>query len=255
MESSRYLECLAADYDLLRDAASSAGLEKPVPSCPGWTVADLVAHTGEVYLHKAVVMREGKWPDPWPPEGHPADPFKLLDLGYHEVTGEFASRPPDEASLTWYAPDQTVGFWLRRMAQETVVHRMDAELAAGRPVTAAPDDLATDGVDEALTCFLAYGSVQWPDEYATLEGSHLAGDAGTDAIVVTAGPVSWTVRPTPRSVTVADGGDGTARVVVSAGPAAMLGWLWGRAGDDVISVSGDPAWAAYLRRLLGAVTG
>jgi uncharacterized protein (TIGR03083 family) len=255
MESSLYLDCLAADYRLLRDAASSVAPDTPVPSCPGWTVADLVAHTGEVYLHKATVMREGKWPDPWPPEGHPADPFALLDLGYREVTAEFAARPPEETSLTWFGPEQTVGFWIRRMAQETVVHRMDAELAEGEPLTPAPDDLAVDGVDEVLKRFLDYGSRQWPDEYATVPGGHLTGDAGADTIVVNAGPASWTVRPTPRSVTVTDGADDAARARVSAAPDAVLSWLWGRAGDSVIRVAGDPAWAAYLRRLLSAVTG
>jgi uncharacterized protein (TIGR03083 family) len=255
MDTTRYLAGLAADYDLLRDAASSTGLDRPVPSCPGWTAADLVTHVGHVYLHKAAVMREAKWPEPWPPDGLPADPLAVLDLGYRDLTAEFAGRQPDEPSLTWYGPEQTVGFWIRRMAQETVVHRMDAQLAAGVSVTPAPDDLGIDGVDEALKRFLDYGSVQWPGEYATVEGGHLASDAGTDTIVVTAGPAAWTVRPTPKSVSVTDGTDSAARAEVSADPDATLRWLWRRAGDDVVTVTGDPAWAAYLRRLMGAVTG
>lgn len=254
METTRYLDCLAADYAALRAAAVSAGMGAPVPSCPGWTAADLVAHVGEVYLHKTVVMREGKWPDPWPPDDHPADPLTLLDLGYRELTAEFAARPAGQPSLTWYGPDQTVGFWIRRMAQETVVHRMDAQLAAGVPVTAAPDDLAIDGVDEVLGRFLAYGSAEWPEEYATVAGGHLPGADGTSAVVVTAGPASWTVRPAPAAVTVTDGADRAARAVVSAAPDAMLRWLWGRAGDEEVTMTGDPEWTGYLRRLLAAVT-
>jgi uncharacterized protein (TIGR03083 family) len=254
MESSRYLDCLAADYASLRAAAASADPAAPVPSCPGWTVTELVDHTGVTYLHKVATMREGKWPDPWPSPDVPDDPFGALDAGYRELTAEFAARQPDEPSLTWYEPEQTVGFWIRRMAQESVVHRIDAQLAAGEPVTPAPDDLAVDGVDEVLRRFLAYGSVAWPEEYAALAGEHLASDAGTDTIVVAAGPVSWTVRPTPHSVSVADGSDDAARAQVSAGPDAMLRWLWGRAGDDAVAVTGDVAWVAYLRRLLAAVT-
>lgn len=255
METMRYLECLAAEHELLRDAAASVGLDQPVPSCPGWTVGDLVTHVGHVYLHKAAVMRQEKWPDPWPPEGLPADPLSVLDFGYRDLTAEFASRQPDSPALTWYGPEQTVGFWIRRMAQETVVHRMDAQLAARVPLTPVPDDLGIDGVDEVLERFLGYGSVEWPEEYATLEGGHLAGDAGTDAIVVTAGPVSWTVHPTPKSVTITDGADSEARAEVSADPDATLRWLWGRAGDDAVTATGDPAWAAYLRRLMASVTG
>jgi uncharacterized protein (TIGR03083 family) len=255
METTRYLDCLGDDYRMLRSAAASAGLGDPVPSCPGWTVADLVSHVGEVYLHKVTAMRDSKWPDPWPPEEHAnVEPLTLLDRGYRELTAEFASRSPGDPALTWYAPEQTVGFWIRRMAQETVVHRMDAQLAAGEPLTPAPDDLTIDGADEVLKRFLDYGAATWPEEYAAVEGGHLAGDDGTDTVVVTVGPVSWTVRPTPSSVSVADGGDEAARAVVSAAPDAMLRWLWGRADDGVITVSGDPEWAAYLRRLLAAVT-
>jgi uncharacterized protein (TIGR03083 family) len=259
METARYLDCLAQDYALLLSATVSASLETPVPSCPGWTVADLAAHVGEVYLHKATVMRDDKWPDPWPPAEHSGlPPLTLLDDGYHELTAEFAARSPDDPSPTWYEPEQTVGFWIRRMEQETVVHRMDAQLAAGLPVTPAPDDLATDGVDEALKRFLAYGSVQWPDEYATVRGGHLATAEGTDTIIVIAGAgtgqTSWTVRPTPATVTVTDGRADGVRAEIAAGPDAMLRWLWGRVGDDAVMVTGDPDWAAYLRRLLGALT-
>jgi uncharacterized protein (TIGR03083 family) len=256
MDTARYLDCLAQDYALFRSAAASASLEASVPSCPDWTVADLVAHVGEVYLHKATVMRDDKWPDPWPPPEHASlPPVTLLDDGYRELTAEFAARSPDDPSPTWYEPEQTVGFWIRRMAQETVVHRMDAQLTAGVPVTPAPDDLAADGVDEVLKRFLAYGSRQWPDEYAMLEGGHLATGDGADTVVVTAGQVSWTVRPTAVSVTVTDGRADGARAEIAAAPDAMLCWLWGRVGDDVVTVTGDLDWAAYLRRLLAALTG
>jgi len=255
MRTERYLDCLAADYASLRAAAAATALGNPVPSCPDWTVADLVTHVGEVYLHKVAVMRTGKMPDPWPPPEH-ADvaPLVLLDQGYAELTAEFASRPPDEPSPTWYEPEQTVGFWIRRMAQETVVHRMDAELAAGVPLTPAPADLAVDGVDEVLTRMLAYLSVTWPEDYAEVAGGHLAGDDGADTILVTAGPARWTVRPTTVSVTVTEGAADAARTEVRADPDTMLRWLWGRADDDAVRVTGDPAWAAYLRRLLAALT-
>jgi uncharacterized protein (TIGR03083 family) len=255
MQTTRYLDCLGSDYASLRSAAAAAALEDPVPSCQGWTVADLATHVGEVYLHKATIMRDGAWPDPWPPaELAAVAPLALLDRGYRELTAEFAARPPGQTTPTWYEPEQTVGFWIRRMAQETVVHRMDAQLAAGLPLTPVPDDLAVDGVDEVLYRFLAYGSAEWPEEFAEIEGGHLAGADGADAVVVTAAATSWTVRPTPLAVTVTDGRADGARAEVAAGPDAMLRWLWGRSADGAVTVTGDQAWAAYLRRLLAAVT-
>ena len=255
MDDSRYLECLAADYGDLRDAATSVELTAPVPSCPGWTVSDLVVHVAEVYLHKATVMRTGEVPRPWPPPGLAAEvPLALLGRAYGQLTAEFSAREPGTRAVTWYDPDQTVAFWIRRMAQETAVHRIDAELAAGLPVTTAPADLAVDGVDEVLKRMLAFGSAAWPEEFAEMAGEHLASEGGRDTITVAAGRAAWTVRPSPRQVVVEDGAADGARAVVEGRPDLLLRWLWGRAGDDAVRLAGDPAWADYLRRMLAAVT-
>jgi len=250
MDESRYLQCLAADYADLRDAAAAVELTVPVPTCPGWTMGDLVYHVAEVYLHKATLMR-GESDEDWPPPGTEQEAkLALLGRTYGELIAEFAARQPTDPAPTWYDPDQTVAFWIRRMAQETVVHRIDAELAAGLPVTPVPDDLALDGVDEVLKRFLAYDAEALDD----LEGGHLARDGSQDAITVLAGQTAWAVRPAPREVVVDDGAADHPRVVIQAAPDPMLRWLWGRAGDDAVTFTGDPAWAAYLRRLLAATT-
>ena len=161
MEYSRFLDCLAADFARLR-AVAPIDLAAAVPSCPGWTVADLTRHVGEVYLHKTLAMREGAEPDPWPPEGlDDEEPLALLDRAYAGLLGEFAVRKPEDPAGTWYTPDQTVGFWIRRMAQETVIHRIDAELGTGQPVAPVPADLAVDGIDELLKVFVAFSVAEW----------------------------------------------------------------------------------------------
>jgi len=254
MDDSRYLECLAADYGDLRDAAATVELSVPVPTCPGWIMGDLVFHVAEVYLHKVTVMRTGEWPEQWPLPGADQEAeLPMLGRGYGELIAEFSARQPSDATPTWYDPDQTVAFWIRRMAQETVVHRIDAELAAGLPVTAVPDDLAVDGVDEVLKRFLGYDA----EGLDQLEGGHLAGDGAGDTITVLAGQAVWTVRPSPRRVVVDDGASDNPRVVIQAAPDPMLRWLWGRAGavdGEAVRLTGDPAWAAYLRRMLVATT-
>jgi uncharacterized protein (TIGR03083 family) len=254
MESARYLECLTSEYGMLRGAAESAGLDAPVPSCPDWMVRDLVEHLAEVYLHKVTAMRLGEWPDPWPPDLSGESPRQLLGRAYSELIGEFAARPPGAPSPTWYEPQQEVAFWNRRMAQETVIHRIDAELAARLPVTPVPDDIALDGIDEVLTRFLAYGSSAWPDEFAAAADGHLESGKGDDIIAVRSGGVAWTVRPWPDRVEVDDDSSGQVHAVVEAAPDAMLRWLWGRAHDREVTVSGDVVWSGYLRRLLSAAT-
>jgi len=255
MDDAAFLDHLASDYAHLRDAADAAEPVVPVPACPGWTMADLVSHVAVVYLHKVTIMRTGLWPQSWPPAGLAEEPpLPLLRRAYGELTEAFAEHAPADPTPTWYDPDQTVAFWIRRMAQETVIHRIDAEQAAGLPVTPVPDDLAVDGADEVLKRFLAYDSVHWPDEFSQLKGGHLAGEGGRDAITVMAGETAWTVRPSPREVLVEDGASDDPTVVVEAAPGRMLRWLWGRAGDDAVGVTGDPEWARYLRRMMAEVT-
>ncbi|WP_219463437.1 maleylpyruvate isomerase N-terminal domain-containing protein, partial [Nonomuraea rhizosphaerae] len=235
-------------------AAAAAPPAAAVPSCPGWTAAGLVTHVTEVYLHKTETMRRGEWPDPWPPDLSGEEPLAALDRSYAELTGEFAARAPGDHALTWYDPDQSVGFWIRRMAQETVVHRMDAELAAGVPVTPAADDLALDGVDEGLRVMLAYELALYPDGFTDVMRDDLKG-----AIAVVAGERAWIVRPSAGGAAedvvedeAADKAVERAEAVVSGSPDQVLRWLWGR-GDE-IAVAGNPEYATYLRKLVAVAT-
>jgi uncharacterized protein (TIGR03083 family) len=244
MENSRLLECLPDDYARLR-AAAAQDLSANVPSCPGWTMTDLVRHVAEVYLHKVEAMRRQKEPDPWPPvEIEGDEPLGLLDRAWADLTQEFADRTPDMMAYTFYEPDQTVGFWIRRMAQETVVHRVDAELALGGDIAAVPDDLAVDGVDEILMIFLGYGSQRWHDYFA-----EALRDADTRPVLVTTAGYAWQISATPAGVYVSPGGATDVAATISGSPDAMLRWLWGRGGDGV-NVAGDDAMVTQLRRLL-----
>ena len=251
MDSTRLNECLNQDFALLRTAVTTTDPKTRVPSCPDWTVDDLADHVAHVYLHKAESIRLGAFPDPWPPEQVNPDTLARLDENFAALQAQFAAHSPADHAATWHDVDQTVGFWIRRMAQETVIHRIDAELAAGLPVTPVPDDLAADGVDEVLKRMLAYGSVTWPEDFAEMEGEHLVGPG---EITVAAGQAAWTVRPSPHAVEVEDGASDDPRAVVDGPAGNVLRWLWGRAGDDAIRITGDAAWADYLRRLLAVAT-
>ncbi|MEV4070236.1 maleylpyruvate isomerase N-terminal domain-containing protein [Nonomuraea fuscirosea] len=137
-----------------------------------------------------------------------------------ELRGELASRPPEEQALTWYDPDQTVGFWARRMALETAVHRVDAELAAGEPIMPIPADLAVDGIDEILVTFLAFASRQWPEDF----GDALAGADGR-AVSITTGANGWLVRLAASGVEVA-GDDAPGEASISGAPHDVLRFAW-----------------------------
>jgi uncharacterized protein (TIGR03083 family) len=241
MERSRLLQCLAADYLRLREVAAT-GLNAKVPSCPGWTVSDLVRHVGEVYLHKATVMQTGAWPEPWPPSTTAIeDPIALLDRAYGAVTHEFSRRGDSDRALTWHQPDQTVKFWIRRMAHESVIHRLDAELA--HDVESAPiaDDLALDGIDEILQVMVGYCSHTWREELADL----LSTAKGRTIRIQVATPPASTAWPTPSgAIFSADASSADPAFASGAFPAAPAS-----------SAGGSPASSAGPASTAGAQPG
>jgi uncharacterized protein (TIGR03083 family) len=245
MDNQRLRDCLAADFGRLREVANGADLDAKVPSCPDWTTADLLRHVGEVYLHKTECMRLDREPDPWPPEGLASEPpLDLLDRSYSALTSEFAARRPEDHAFTWYGPDQSVGFWIRRMAQETVIHRVDAELAAGAQVAAIPDDLAADGIDELLAIFVQFGTTNYLEYFPELTG--LAGDR---AVSVVTPQRSWLLSLTPTGARVAEPGPDHARVTVEGPAQEVLLRLWNRGGQGV-TVTGDEETAALLHQVM-----
>jgi uncharacterized protein (TIGR03083 family) len=251
MENSRFLECLAADYARIR-AVAPGSLDRRVPSCPDWTVTDLVQHVGTVYLHKVATMREGAAPAPWPPAGlNEEEPVALLDRAYAALIDEFARRAPEDFASTWYDPDQTVGFWIRRMAQETVIHRIDAELAAAEPVTTVPDDLAIDGVDELLKTFIAYDAKKYPEDYA-----EVLDQSPGRSYTISANGVEWLVGTAPGSFSVGGGPGMTPATftdtdtTISGTPTALLRWAWNRDAPGeppAISINGNPDLTEFRR--------
>jgi uncharacterized protein (TIGR03083 family) len=239
-----YLSALEADYRRLAEVTSGDQGMK-VPTCPEWTIADLVNHIAHVYLHKVQCMRLNAFPKPWPPEPTGETPSQMLERGYAELSAEFAQRPAESAAATWFDPDQTVGFWRRRMAQETVIHRIDAELAAGVPSEPIRADLALDGIDEILKIVLAWSSGQWIDEFTdTLSKG--------DGSVLIIG--RWLVSWNSSSISVSDEGIESGDAAVNGSADAVLRWLWRRADDSAVQLTGDLAKVAQMQELLRVAT-
>jgi uncharacterized protein (TIGR03083 family) len=242
MDATTLTSRLAHEYGLLRAALDAADPKAGVPTCPDWTVADLEEHVTAVYLHKVETMRQGAFPKPWPP----TEGVGTLEDAYAALVSEFAARKPEDHSVTWFEPDQTVGFWIRRMAQETAIHRVDAALAAGIDVTPIEPDLAVDGIDEVLG-WVVHAVVAWPDEFADVFAK-----PDLRPVRLTTRGSSWTIRATPDSVQIDSGPDlSEAAATVTGSPDALYRWLWNR-GDDP-AIDGDPALIAQLKALTGPV--
>ena len=241
-----YLSHLDADSHLLA-AAATQGLDADVPCCPGWTVTELVTHVAEVHSQKADIVEQGlvdKWPvrSAMPIESDPLNWYRAEASRLYQI---LSATDPAAPAKTW-ADEQTVGFWIRRMAQETVVHRIDAEQAHGYE-SEIDLELATDGVAELFDVFIT----RYPDwaDYTP----------GDDVIRIETGGREWTVRfgrfvgaKRDRDYdmpTVVLEPDATAGTVVSGDPDRVLLWMWGRAPIDDVTVSGDVALAHQLREV------
>ena len=152
--------------------------------------------------------------------------------------------------------DQSIGFIRRRQAHEALIHRVDAEMAAGRK-SPVDRDLAADGVDEILRVF-AGGIPDW----ATFEPEGIELRITATDVGQTWGAAFGKMKGTsPNTETTYDlpaltvGIDAVEpNVVISGGAADLDLWLWGRGTQDVLDVSGDQSLAPRLRELMAEAT-
>jgi len=242
LEYGRYLQLLSTDGERLAHAASH--LDAPVPPCPGWDVREAVRHTGSVYRNKVACMRLNRRPEDGEWNGEPAHHEDLV-LWFRDslelLLDELRSRKPEDATYTWWPPEQNAGFWARRMALETAVHRADVESASGA-VTAVDRDLAIDGIDEVLQIFLvARGNVESEQD-------------GGGTVAVSVDTATWTVLLRADGVSVQLGGDAHPDARLSGEPSALFLYLWGRGLADPLNRSGDVALVDALRARLAVAT-
>lgn len=225
--------------------AAARDLAVPVPSCPGWSVGDAVLHTAQVYAWCRSIIEQDLDEEPdFPPALDSSDVREAYDEQLHGLAETLRTRDPLARAFSWYAPDQSVGFWVRRMMQETVIHRADVELAAGAP-TPVDDEVAVDGIDELLVCFLGF------DTWHYREGTPGSGQR----VTVDAGTRQWTVTLDPDRVALSGGADAAADAVVAGPPSELLLALWNRRPYDGLATSGDDEALTALRRGIAAVTG
>jgi uncharacterized protein (TIGR03083 family) len=201
-------------------------LERPVPTCPGWTFRQLTTHVGRGHRWAAqIVATRATTPIPvrevadgkLPPD--PAQHAPWLNAGADQVIEAVTAAGSDVVwTLSGLGP---ASFWGRRRAHEAAVHLADAQLAAGRDVDLAPD-VAADGVDEWLTRIAAgtagtAGPARVPAQDLRGDGQSLHVHATDPGL---SGTGEWLVTRTPSGVTIARG-HGKADVAVR-GPAASL---------------------------------
>lgn len=238
METEAYLRALRADSQSLLAAARAADPSVAIEACPGWKPVDLLWHIGEVHFFWATMVQrrftDPEQVDPLRPE-RPADEAGVYDFAEESAARLFdtlSSVDPATAVWTW-SRQKDAAFVIRRMAQETAVHRVDAERAAGNDHR-LDAELASDGIDEFLEFF-----TMWTDaEAPPLDGSvhvHCTDVAG-EWLVSTDADGAYVVTREHAKGDAAIRGDAHDLLMV----------LWRRSPIEAVDIVGDRAVAERL---------
>jgi uncharacterized protein (TIGR03083 family) len=233
LSHERYLEAIEKESAALAEAARG-NLEVDVPSCPEWNMSDLLGHVGQRQRFWSEMMERG-FDDPAHTQNH--DPPEGVDLvGWFEESTMTLLSALDGIDLDrpmWsWSPIKKVRFVPRRMAQETAVHRWDAENAVGDPAD-IDGDLAVDGIDELLFVFLA---VEAPLKEPPGSSVHIH---TTDA------DGEWLAVLDEEPVITREHAKGD---VALRGPSSdVLLYLWGRVEPSSLEIHGDPATLDHFR--------
>ena len=150
-----YAAALTGQNRMLGELLQGADWSVPVPTCPGWTLLQLLRHVGrgdrwaaQIIADRADasldprLVREGK---------PPADvPGAILWLAQSPLTllAAVDAIGLDTEVSTFVGP-RAARWWVRRRLHEATVHRADAAIALGVPYE-LPAELAADGISEWL---------------------------------------------------------------------------------------------------------
>lgn len=223
-----HVEVLAAEGAALIAAVRSGPSGARIPAVPEWDLTALSGHIGKVWRWATRVVNERRTaavaPDPEPALA-PGESVSWLEDGLVGLLDALRGCPADTPMWGFGLQPRTEAFWRRRQAIETVVHRVDAELAIGE---LAPVDPATaaDGVGEFVEVML-------PRLYR-----------GQDP---PAGQLTVTAVDTGGSWTIGDPSAGSGSL--SGQAADLLLVLWRRRDVDAVETGGDPSVLAGWRAL------
>jgi uncharacterized protein (TIGR03083 family) len=158
--------------------AGSPDLDARVPSCPDWSLRDLVKHLTQVHRFWAAAVMAG--PSGKPPTVAPAEDTLSADLlagsaaATQELIAALRAAGPAAGCWTWWGDSDvpmTSGAVARHQVREAAVHAFDAQLTTGTPQP-VPPVIALDGIAEFID--VSHGTAgPWPHKPVRI-GLHAA---------------------------------------------------------------------------------
>ena len=237
----------AALAGLLGDADPST----TVPTCPGWTLDQLMRHVGrgDRWCARIVAERSGEFIEA--PGGRPPADRDGRIAWLHEGVAELIAAVESSGADTpvWtFTGLRPADWWIRRRLHETAVHRADAALALGADFEIDPV-VAADGISEFLGLMVSRADEEGPagGDRPLGEGQSLHLHATDDGLGAAG---EWTVLGRPDGI--AADHEHIRATVALRGPARdlLLALVRRRtAAESGLAVFGDQTvWDTWLAR-------
>lgn len=228
MELSDYLDSTAADAARIAELARG-DLSAPIPPCPGWTLGDLVDHVSRVYRMVSHALTTGVRPNEFAERPEQTSVLDHYEESVAGVMAAFADADPGAMCWNWSVGEQVASFWWRRMAQESAVHRWDAESATGS-FTPIDPVVAADGIDEWFDVHVRSDAAEQEMPVPTVEGSFHVHCTDVEG--------EWWAKLDGRELEL-DRSHRKGDAVVRGAASDILLVLWGRASIEAVEVIGD----------------
>lgn len=274
--SNDALTTIQQESDRLAAVLAATDPAQRVPTCPDWTAADLLWHLTEVHEFWAAILasratteeevsaiEEAKAPRPTEQEAL----LERRQAATESLLAQLAVRSDEEVAWFWFSQEQTVGITRRMQTHEATIHRVDAELTAGRPVTSISPEVAAAGLDHVLRVMWPAGHEWIPGWASTKQVAviEIRADGGAPQLL---GISRWSGTrprdgqafdaPVGRLLEEPAAAEGLPRATVSGSAVSLDFWAWGRAqaldhlanGPGAVEILGDPEAIAQLEALI-----
>jgi uncharacterized protein (TIGR03083 family) len=248
MDTSAYLDAVVEQTDTFAEWVDGKDATTPVPTCPEWTLTDLVDHVGATQRMVAMLVGERldepskAFADYVPAPADSSQWGAWLADGAASAKRAFASATDDTPVWDPSGAAAGVPFWSRRLFGEVSVHRADAASAIGAQYELAPE-FAAAAIEDWLDTLTSRGYWENRPDFADA----MRGDGQTLHFHTVDAPGEWLARREADGV-VLERAHGKADVAVR-GPAAELLLVLSRRRPleeaPALEVQGDQALFAH----------
>ena len=238
LDEATYHAELGESTERIAEILTSAEPALRVLTCPDWTLSDLALHVGRAHrwAQRIIATRAQEPVDmstvdmelPATTTGYGG----WLCAGATALSGTVRSAGTRTPVWTW-SDDHTVGFWLRKITHDTIIHRIDAELTVGLRPALSPQT-ASDGIADLLAAIATLSAAGHPDPI--FEG--LRGRGETLQLQAIDTGDEWFIVRMPEGVRWMPG-PGEADAIVRGNAFDLMLTLYRRAPIDVVEVIGD----------------